>query len=128
MATARGRPYLAPIMSFFRYIAPVRAYRDLRLFLSTRQRYELWFLALSLFLTGLAVWALFKDSHFERAYKRNIIYVENWRADRSDAEIKAKQVVDQARREKLIAEMRAREEKRKAEFKRVDDALKRYGI
>lgn len=125
---SRGHPYLVAVMSLLRHFAPVRAWRDLRVFLAARQRYELWFLALSLALTALAIWALFKDSHFERAYKRNIIYVESWRADRSDAEIKAKQVIDQARKEKVLAEIRARQEKRKAEFKRVDDALKRYGI
>ena len=113
---------------FFSRLSPIRAIQDLRVFLSHRHPYELGFLFLSIVITGLIIAAFVKDSHFERTYKRDIIYVQNWRADRSDAEIRAQLAkdapIEKARRDEFL---KAQEE-RKAAFKRYDDALKKWGI
>ena len=115
-------------MTFLKYLSPIRAIQDLRRFLAMRQRHELGFLALSIVLTTLLIAGFVKDSHIEREYRRNIIYVESWPADRSDAEIKAQQAKDApaeiARRE----EFRRAQEERRAQFQRLDKKLDKWGF
>ncbi len=120
-------PILAD-MKLTRHLSPLRAVRDLRGFLKLRHRYELGFMFAAFLVTMLIVAAMFKDSYFEREYKRDIIYVQNWRADRTLKEIVAQQKIDQARREKLEAEARAKAEQRRREWQKIDDGLKDWGI
>ncbi len=115
-------------MGFFGRFSPVRAYRDLRFFLSQRQPYELGFLALSLAVTGFLIFAFAHDSYAEPAYKPNIIYVQQWSADRSDAEIVAQQKIDEPIRQRELAERRKAEEERRAGFRRLDEKLTRWGL
>jgi hypothetical protein len=115
-------------MSFLSRFSPLPAIRDLRFFLSQRSKHELWFGILAIILTGAILVGLQVDSKFERPYKREITYFENWPENRTDAEIIAKQKVDQVAKEKRDAELKALQEKRRAEFKRVDDALESWGI
>lgn len=121
----------APIlgnMKVLRFLSPLRAVRDLRTFLKLRHRYELLFMLAAFFVTMLVVAAVFKDSYFERVYKRDIIYVQNWRADRTLEEIIAQQKIDQAKREKLEAAAKAKADQRQREWKKIDDRLKEWGI
>ena len=115
-------------MSYFARFSPIRAYRDLRLFLLQRQPHELWFLLLALVLTSLLLAGFTKDSKVAPVYKRDIIYVDQWRLDRTDAEIIAKQKIDQVARAKQLAEIKRREAESRAQFKRLDDKLTRYGF
>lgn len=115
-------------MKFFSRFSPVRAYRDLRLFLSQRQPYELGFLALAMAITGFFIFAFMRDSYAEPEYRPNIIYVQQWRADRTDAEIIAQQKIDEPIRQKALAEQRKADEERRAGFKRLDDKLKSWGL
>lgn len=115
-------------MKVLKFLSPLRAARDLREFLKLRHRYELVFMFAAFFVTMLVVAAVFKDSYFERAYKREIIYVENWRADRTLGEIIAQQKIDQAKRDKAEAEFKAKAEKRRQDWKKIDDGLKEWGI
>lgn len=115
-------------MSFLARFSPVRAYRDLRLFLAQREPYELGFLLLAMAVTGFFIFAFLRDSHVEATYKPNIIYVQQWTADRTEAQILAQQKVDQAQRTRDLADQRRREEENRAAFKRLDDKLKRYGL
>lgn len=115
-------------MKVLKFLSPLRAARDLREFLKLRHRYELGFMFAAFVVTLLVVAAVFKDSYFERAYKREIIYVQNWRADRTLEEIIAQQKIDQAKRDKVEAEARAKAEKRRQEWKKIDDGLKEWGI
>lgn len=115
-------------MQYFSRLSPVRAYLDLRRFLATRERYELGFLALSVAITGFLIFAFARDSRVERPYKRDIVYVQQWSADRTDAEIKAQQAIDAPiKAKRLKAEADAREAKRQS-FKKMDDAMKRWGL
>ena len=84
-------------MQFFARMSPLRAVRDLRLFLRQRQKHELIFLFLSIFITGLLLIGFAKDSKIEKEYRPNIVYVQQWTLDRTDAEIKAgaQAIVDQ---------------------------------
>ncbi|MBX3593700.1 hypothetical protein [Sphingomonas sp.] len=115
-------------MNFLRFLSPLRAARDLRGFLRLRHRYELGFMLAAFVTTMLIVFGVAKDSYFEKEYKRDIIYVQNWRADRSLKEIIAQQKIDQAIRDKREAELRAKQEKRRREFQRIDNSLTEWGI
>lgn len=116
-------------MTFLERLSPLRAWRDLRLFLSYRQPYELIFLALAIIVTTVVIAAFYVDSKIEKPYKPpEITYFESWPASRTDAQIKAQQAIDQAKKEKLMAELKAKQEERKAEFKRLNDKLERWGL
>lgn len=115
-------------MTFLKRFSPVAAYRDLRFFLATRKRHELGFMALSLAVTLLILFAFVKDSRFEKPYERNIIYVEQWPITRTDEQIRAQQKIDQAKRNIEKAELQKKREARQAEFKKVDDWLTNHGF
>lgn len=115
-------------MTFLKFFSPVTAWRDLRFFLATRKRHELGFLALSLLVTLLILVAFVKDSHFEKPYERNIIYVEQWPITRTDDQIRAQQKIDQAKRNIEKAELEKRRKAKQAEFKRLDDKLESWGF
>lgn len=115
-------------MGFLARFSPIAAINDLRRFLATRQRHELVFFVAAIVVTTAIIAAFVKDSHIETPYQPNIIYVENWRADRSDAQIKAQQKIDQVEKDKRLAELDKRRKARQAEFKRLDDKLTAMGL
>ncbi|MFM9827860.1 MAG: hypothetical protein ACKVOB_03825 [Sphingomonas sp.] len=115
-------------MSYLARFSPFRAIRDLRLFLSYRQPHQLLFLALAIVLTTAIIAGFIHDSYEERPYKRDIVYVQQWPADRSDAQIVAQQKIDSVERHKQIAELQKRQAARQAEFKKIDDKLKAWGL
>src|SRR4051812_14652206 len=103
-------------MTFLKYFSPIATYRDLRFFLSTRRRHELWFAALALAVTLLVVFVFFKDSStgMDKPYERNIIYVEQWPITRTDEQIKAQQKIDQAKKAIRLAELKKQREAKQA--------------
>ncbi|MEG3163685.1 hypothetical protein U1701_03665 [Sphingomonas sp. PB2P19] len=115
-------------MGFFSRFSPIAAYRDLRLFLSQRQPHELWFLIAALGVTSFLVYAFARDSGAEPEYKRNIVYVEQWSADRTDAEIIAQQKIDAPIKAKALAAQKAREDADRAAWKRMDDKMTAMGL
>lgn len=115
-------------MSYFARFSPFAAIRDLRFFLSQRQPYELGFLALAVVITALLIAGFVHDSHETRPYKREIIYVQQWPATRTEAEIIAQQKIDQGVRAKDKADLAKRQKARQAEFKKIDDRLKAWGL
>ena len=122
-----GYPYVRP-MNYLARMSPLRAIRDLRFFLASRERYELGFLALSVVITALILAAFVHDSHEEKVYRREIIYVQNWPASRTDEQVRAQQAIDapkeRARKEAIAKRQRERQES----FKRLDDKLERMGL
>ena len=115
-------------MRFLRFFSPLGALRDLRVFLATRQRYELLMLIPALGVTIFIIFAFWHDSKFEKAYKREIIYVQSWPLDRTDEQIIAQQKVDQIRIDRERAEYERRQRILQDQFKRVDDKLNSWGI
>lgn len=115
-------------VNYLRRFSPFRALRDLRLFLSHRQPYELWFLLLSIVITTTLMLVFMKDSKFDRPIKREITYFDSWALSRTDEEIIAQQQIDKVIRDKQRADYQARVAKRQAEFKKVDDAMERWGL
>lgn len=109
-------------------ISTVGALSDLRSVLRIRHWYQLWFMLAAAAVTGAVLWGFWKDANIKAPYKREIIYVENWRADRTIEEIIAQQKIDEPIRQKRIEEEKARREKRRQEFEKIDSALRDYGI
>ncbi|WP_375382675.1 hypothetical protein [uncultured Sphingomonas sp.] len=115
-------------MAFLQFLSPRRAYLDLRDFLSRRRPHQFVFASAAVALTGLALFEIAHDSHYVAEYHRNIIYVQQWPADRSEAQILAQQKIDKVADDKREAEIKAAQDKQQAAFKRIDDGLKKYGI
>ena len=122
------RAYLQP-MNFFRYFSPVRAWRDARYYVVTRRPHQLGFMGVALALTYVMVVGVIYESKIPpKPYHRDIIYVQQWRADRTDAEIIAQQKIDGAEKTRQANELKRLEAERRAQFKKVNDGLKAYGI
>ena len=115
-------------MSFLRFLSPRRAYLDLRDFLSRRRPHQFVFATAAVAFTGLAIFEIAHDSHYVAEYHSNIIYVKQWRADRSEAEILAQQKIDNVARDRREAEIQRALDKQQAAYKRIDDGLKKYGF
>ena len=115
-------------MKFFRHFNIIRAINDLRAYLSQEAPHKLAFLVLSVVVFGAMLVGFTIDSHEEPAYRRNIVYVEQWPANRSDAQIIAQQKIDGPIEAKRAAEAAAREKETQEGFKRLDDKLKKLGI
>ena len=115
-------------MTLLRSIAPLRAYQDLRLFLGQRRKHDLVFLALSFTITYLIMFYMIHDSKIVRDSRPVIIYVQQWPANRTDAEIIAQQKIDGIEQTKREAAEKKRQADNQAAWKRIDDGLKKYGI
>ena len=116
-------------MSFFTRFAPVGAIMDLRRYLASRPPYEIGGLFGAIAVTMVVVTVLVQDSSSIKVpYERKIIYVEQWSANRTDAEIIAQQKIDKVKRDRELAELDRVKKKKQAEFKRLDDKLRAYGF
>ena len=109
-------------------LSPTRAANDLRFFLALRKPHELWFLVAAMILTLAVILALDHDATERREYKPNIIYVEQWPASRTDAEIVAQQKIDGPKEKALQADFERRKAANAAAFKRLDDSMTRAGF
>jgi hypothetical protein len=122
---------VAPIlasMNFFRRVSPIRAFADLRTYLGRRRPHEMVFLALAFALT-VGMFQLFMiDSRIVRPYTRDIVYFQQWRADRTDAQIRAQQLIDLPK-EKAARDAQAKADaQRRLAFKHMEDQLKAVGL
>ncbi|HEY0271154.1 MAG TPA: hypothetical protein VGC10_09225 [Sphingomonas sp.] len=97
----------------------VAGWRDLRAFFGTVQRYHYVAALVSVTLTGLLIWGFYHDSYFEQ--QPRIIYVENWPASRTDAEIQADQRKD-------LAEKHRERAMRRAAFQKLQALNERIGL
>ena len=92
-------------MSWFpRPVGPREALRDLGAFLRQRSREQVIGATLAILVTTIIIIEFLVDSKINTAPPARIVYVEQWRADRSDAEIIAEQKKDQAAREAAARE------------------------
>ena len=116
-------------MRFLDSLSPIRAWRDLRKYVVTRRPHQIGFMGLSLVLTYTMILGTLDVARIPpKPYEREIIYVQQWRADRSDAEIVAQQKIDgveQTRQEKELKRLQA---ERQVQLKRLEETMKSYGI
>ncbi|WBH15465.1 hypothetical protein [Sphingomonas radiodurans] len=115
-------------MQFLARMSPLRAVRDLRFFLQQRERHELVFFFLAILATTALLTGFWKNSGVEKEYRPQIIYVQQWRLDRTDAEIKAQQAIDAPIKQARIDAEKKRQDELRAQFKRLDDKLESWGI
>lgn len=87
---------------FPRPSSPIAALRDLKGFLAQQQRHKIVFAIIAIAMPCLIVFGFYVDSDIKP--EAQIIYVQNWPADRTDEQIKAQQKIDQAKRDKEMAE------------------------
>jgi hypothetical protein len=78
---------------------------DLRTFVTTRERRDILFAAIAVGITAFIIFAFWHDSRVEPT--QEIIFVQNWPANRTDAEIIADQKKDRAAQDKAEAARRA---------------------
>ena len=116
-------------MSRFRRYNPLTGLNDLRAFLASRQKHELVFAFLAIMVTATILTGFYLDSgDLKKPWQRDITYVESWPLDRTDADIIAAQKTDAITKAREAAEMKKLQDERKASFKKVDDALNRWGL
>lgn len=106
---------------FPRPAAPKALFADLRTAFGGTRRHRLVFGALAVGMTSAIITLFVIDSHDNIGPGPQTVYVSDWNANRSDAEIQAQQKIDMA------AIHKAKEERRKG-FQRVDDAMKAWGF
>lgn len=113
-----GRPIL-PIMALPRPSRPAAVLADLVGFFRSRQRHDYIAALAAIGITSFIVFAFNHDSKFAR--EPQIVYVESWPTTRTDAQIETEQRADAAVRAQAVAA-------RRAEFKKLDDGMKAWGL
>ena len=110
--------YLGAMAVFPPISGPRAALKDLAAFLRQRSREQAIAAILSVLVTIIIIIVFFADSHVNTAPPPTIIYVESYKADRTDAQIIADQKKDQAARD-------AAKKEKQRQFKQLE---KRFGI
>lgn len=105
-------PVLPPIFG------PRAALRDLAAFLRQRSREQVLAAILAVLITILIVVLFLVDAYVNTAPPPTVVYVESYDSNRTDAEIKADQKKDQARRDAL----------KKEKQRQFQELEKRFGI
>ncbi|TDN82919.1 hypothetical protein EV664_105116 [Stakelama pacifica] len=123
-----GALIFAAVFSLLKFLSPLRAYRDLRGFLVQRRPHELVFMVIAAFLTMIVIAGFVHDSRVEVPYKENIIYVESWPLNRSDAEIRAQQKIDMEKQREDAEKLEKLRAERRAQFQRIDNSLDSWGF
>ncbi|MCW2348905.1 MULTISPECIES: OmpH family outer membrane protein [unclassified Sphingobium] len=100
---------------FPRPVSPRSAASDLREMFAPDRPHRWSILALSVTLTGVLLWGFAIDSR-KPGQERQIIYIENWEANRPDSAIIQRQIEDFAR-------YRVALESKQGEFQRLADSL-----
>src|ERR1700744_4932271 len=109
-------------MSWFpRPAAPRALWADLRAFAAQRSPYQWGGMAIAIVMPLLIVSGFLYDSNHNVQPGPQVIYVQSWPANRTDAQIIADQKRDQAQGEGAKRE-------RQRQFRKLDDEMKRYGI
>ncbi|MFP5329553.1 MAG: hypothetical protein ACLGHC_05385 [Alphaproteobacteria bacterium] len=104
-------------MSWFpRPVGPRNAFRDLAAFMRQRSREQLIGASLALLATVIIVILFLVDSKINTAPPPQIVYVDSWSANRTDAEIVAQQKIDQRKKREAEAEKRRQYQKLEKQF------------
>ena len=97
-------------------VGPRAALADFRAFLRHRER-EHWIgAALAVLVTIIIIIEFFVDSQINTAPPATVVYVEQWKADRTDAEIIADQKKHQAKKQAALKE-------RQRQFQKLEKQL-----
>lgn len=110
----------------FQRFQPGGAWADLRYFFGRRQPHQWGFGALAVTIVMVTLWAFWHDSDFKPAYHRDIVYVQQWRADRTDADIIAQQKIDGPKEAAIKAAEAERQERNRRFFQGVKDKTDKW--
>ncbi|GAA4768861.1 hypothetical protein GCM10023219_13630 [Stakelama sediminis] len=112
------------MFSFFRFLSPLRAIRDLRAFMGQRRKHELWFMAASVAVTTLIIVAFAHDAHVTPPYQPpTIIYAKSWPLNRTEAQILADQKKSMAEKKVEDAKLAKLRKKNQEEFEALNNKL-----
>jgi hypothetical protein len=101
--------------------SPRALWADLRAFWSTRPRHQYWAAFFAVLIPIGIVTAFFYDTRTNIMPREQLMFIDSWPADRTDAQIEAKQKAD------AIA-IEAQRRERQRQFQRLDENLNRMGI
>jgi hypothetical protein len=118
LAVPPRQPYFAAMSWFPRPSSPIAAFRDLAAFLRHRSREQVIGASLALLVTMIIVIEFVVDSKMGTAPPPQVIYVDSWSANRTDAEIIADQKKDEAAKEAAAKE-------RQRQFQKLEN---RFGL
>lgn len=109
-------------MAFFPpFVGPRAAFADLRAFLRQRGREQLLGATLAVLVTVIILIIFIVDSKVNTAPPPQIVYVDQWSANRTDAEIIEQQKIDQAKKEEA-------QRRKQEQFQKLDRKLNDLGI
>ena len=108
-------------MAFLRPSGPRALWRDLGNFWRSRPRGQWLAALLAVSATSAIVLGFYLDSRSLADTREQVIFIDSWPANRTDAEIVAKQKADQAERDAARAE-------HQRQLQRIDQSLNRLGI
>ena len=120
-------PYLAP-MALPPVSRPSAAFADLRAFLASREKHQWVFALLSVLITGYFITVFLIQSKTKEYKPPEIIWVTDYAPNRTDAEIKAQQRLDQAKRLAEQAELKKLQEAQRRESAKLQKKLSELGI
>ncbi len=100
------------------------AFSDLVAVLRQRVAHRWLFIALAIGIPGLFIIGFIAQFTVEKDYHPpEVIFFKNWNANRSEAAIKAQQALDAPQERAERAEIKAFEEKRKAQFRKLAEQM-----
>jgi ribonucleotide reductase alpha subunit len=121
VAREPGSAYFRAMSWFPRPAGPRALIADIRAFTAQRSRYQWAGIAVAVTMPILIIAGFYHDTTHGIAPGPQLIYAKSWPANRSDEEIKADQIKDQAKKE-------AQQKERQRQFQKLDNALKKVGI
>ena len=116
LAVPRRQPYFAAMSWFPRPSSPVAAIKDLAAFMRQRSREQVIGASLAVLVTAIIVIEFLVDAKIGTAPPPQIIYVQQWPENRTDAEIIADQKKDQAERD-------AYQKEKQRQFQKLENQL-----
>ena len=114
-------PHYLAAMPLPRPVGPRALWNDMRAFWRQRPRHQYVAATFAVLIPIGIVIAFYIDGQTRLQPVQTIIYVDSWRGDRSDAEIRAAQKARQAREE-------AHRLERQRQFQRIENKLDRLGL
>ena len=118
---AGTRAHYLRAMALPRPASPGVVWNDLRAFMRDRPRHQWVAGTLSVMIPFAILLGFYLESYMQAAPRPQVQYINSWPADRSDAEIRAKQQAD-VEREQAIRDERQRQ------FQRLEKQARRLGI
>jgi hypothetical protein len=118
------RAYIAGMAILPRPSKPKEALADLWSVLRERRRHQWGLLALSVTFTGVLIWMFLFQFNAKQAYRPpEIMYVEQWRADRTRADVEKRLAKDAPIEKARAEELKKLQLERQKQFQRVADMM-----